>query len=115
MKDEITKTLQTGPMPADSSGDQLPSGLVATMWMCLLASVDKQHLEEIGDCNMAVAFDLGIAVQVAEEEVIPLPDLMVEVFEFYNEKLELTLPSKVMAKQVAESYYHAQVAQKQLH
>ncbi|QIZ76377.1 hypothetical protein [Ferrimonas lipolytica] len=115
MKNTSQDGFHSSPAAQDDSTDSLPNGLLATMMLCLLAAVDKQHLEQFGDSNMELAFDLGIAVQVAEEETIPLPDIMVEVFELYNRKLALTLPSKQLAKQVAESYYHAQFAKQHLH
>ncbi|GAA4885879.1 hypothetical protein [Ferrimonas pelagia] len=117
MDRDIDSEVLIGPwyQRTEAVDEQLPSSLVATMWLCMLASVDKSHLEMIGDCNMAVAFDLGIAVQVAEEELIPLPEMMAEVFQFYNDKLELGLPSLILANQVAASYRASQQSQHQLH
>ncbi|SHG97957.1 hypothetical protein [Ferrimonas marina] len=117
MDSKTSQQIVSGPWDNRSNEmeEQLPSALVATMWLCLLQAVEQRYLDELGDCNMAVAFDLGIAVQVAEEESIPLADLMVEVFEFYNEKLELSLPSTPLAVQVARNYETALQTQHLLH
>ncbi|MBY5991295.1 hypothetical protein [Ferrimonas balearica] len=109
--------LAVGPLEshADDGQENLPSHLVATMWLCMLTSLDTDSLEALGDCNMAVAFDLGIAVQVADEEKLPLAELMAEVFEFYNEKMDLSLPSAKLAVAMAGSYQRAQEVQHRVH
>ncbi|WP_156904867.1 hypothetical protein [Ferrimonas senticii] len=100
---------------AASADEQLPSGLVATMLLCVLTSVDREHLDELGDSNVALAFDLGIAVQVAEEEQAPLPDLLAEVFSFYNRQLQMSMPTKRLGMKVAERYYKSQEHDHQVH
>ncbi|MBY5920687.1 hypothetical protein [Ferrimonas balearica] len=110
--------LAIGPFGSQSgteNEENLPSHLVATMWLCMLTSLDTDSLEALGDCNMAVAFDLGIAVQVSDEENVPLAELMAEVFEFYNEKMELTLPSAELGVAMAGSYHRAQAVQNRIH
>ncbi len=118
MKDSMEAKLAIGPFDGQSTeenSENLPSHLVATMWLCMLTSLDKDSLASLGDCNMAVAFDLGVAVQVAEEEHVPLAELMAEVFEFYNEKMELSLPSAQLGVAMAGSYQRAQAVQTRLH
>ncbi|ADN75829.1 hypothetical protein Fbal_1625 [Ferrimonas balearica DSM 9799] len=118
MKDSMDAKLAVGPFDgqtSDESQENLPSHLVATMWLCMLTSLDTDSLESLGDCNMAVAFDLGIAVQVSDEEDVPLAELMAEVFEFYNEKMELTLPSAKLGVAMATSYQKAQSVQHRVH
>ncbi|MBY6185216.1 hypothetical protein KUV89_00990 [Marinobacter hydrocarbonoclasticus] len=117
MKDSMETKLAVGPFDGskEEPEENLPSHLVATMWLCMLTSLDTDSLEALGDCNMAVAFDLGIAVQVSDEEDVPLPELMAEVFEFYNEKMDLTLPSMKLGTAMAGSYRKAQSVQHRMH
>lgn len=114
MKQTLGDSRMNTTTPTDGF-EQLNSGLVATMWLCMLATLEQKHMDELGEAKAEVAFDLGIAVQVSEEELVPLPDMMAEVFNFYNEQLELSLPSTQLAKLVAESYYQAKLAQNKLH
>ncbi len=95
--------------------EKLPSALVATMWLCMLKGLDPEHLEALQDCNMAVAFDLGIAAQVAKDDDVPLSAMLAEVFEFYNERLCLSLPSLTLGERIALHYRLSQTAQEQLH
>ncbi|MFI3246353.1 MAG: hypothetical protein R3Y10_07675 [Ferrimonas sp.] len=87
---------------------QLSQGLAATLYHCMMNSVEPAHMDELGEADIDVAVDLGIAVQVAEEQVVPLPELMVEVFELYNQKLEIELPSQILANNVAAHYHWLQ-------
>ncbi|GAA5188467.1 hypothetical protein [Ferrimonas gelatinilytica] len=95
--------------------EQLPSAMVATMWLCMLKGLEPEHLEALQECNMAVAFDLGIAAQVASDDQVPLAAMLAEVFEFYNERLCLSLPSMTLGERVALHYQMADTAQSQLH
>ncbi len=114
MKQGMDTKLEQGPLDTQG-GDELPSHLVATMWLCMLSSLDQDSLDTIGDCNMAVAFDLGIAVQVAEEQQIPLNEIMAEVFEYYNERMDFGLASHRLATAVADRYQASLEGSRQLH
>lgn len=114
MKQGMDTKLAKGPLDTQG-GDELPSHLVATMWLCMLSSLDQDSLDTIGDCNMAVAFDLGIAVQVAEEQQIPLDEIMAEVFEYYNERMDMDLASRKLATLVAERYQRSLTESQVIH
>ncbi|TKB48465.1 hypothetical protein FCL40_12200 [Ferrimonas sediminicola] len=83
--------LEAGPLEGRAQVDQeVSSGAVAEMWLCLLTNLKKHEVNALGDCNMALAFDLELAVRVAQRESQPVAAVMGEVLAYYNDRLSLS-------------------------
>ncbi|SDJ53676.1 hypothetical protein SAMN04488540_109103 [Ferrimonas sediminum] len=94
---------------------EVPSKQVASMWLCLLAVLTKEQVQALGDCNLALAFDLGVAVRMAEEEQQSLTLVITEVLAFYNDKLGLALDAAGLAPLIATQVYRSQQVQHHRH
>ncbi|BDY05490.1 MULTISPECIES: hypothetical protein [unclassified Ferrimonas] len=108
--------LDAGPLEGRAQVDQeVTSGAVADMWLCLLTNLEQHEVNALGECNMALAFDLELAVRVAERECQPVASVMGEVLAFYNDKLALSLDCDELAPRLAVSASRQRRGGSQLH
>jgi len=102
--------LNKGPLDDYYNGEEanLPSHIVATMMLCIISAFEKSQLDILEDCQLALAFDLGLATKIAEEKELSVVDIFSDVLHFYNDKLEINLSVELSSQRLA---YHYQLSQ----